>query len=94
MSFLQEPDLPGYTAKGNTMKRTDKPEIDDELREEYDVSKMKGVVRGKYAERYKQGSNIVVLAPDVAEAFPDEESVNEALRLLISVAKSASRKAS
>ena len=76
------------------MRKRSKPDDNDELREEYDLTQVKGVVRGKYAQRYKQGSNVVVLAPDVAEAFPNEELVNEALRMLINVAKSTSRKAS
>jgi hypothetical protein len=71
------------------MKRTDKTESKDELRQKHDLAKMKGGVRGKYAERGRQGSNVVVLAPDVAEAFPNADAVNEALRLLINVAKSA-----
>ncbi|MHB1455971.1 MAG: hypothetical protein ACYC0V_03545 [Armatimonadota bacterium] len=75
------------------MKKIDKPEMDD-LRQEYDPSKMTGLVRGKYADRYKAGTNVVMLAPDVAEAFPDEESVNEALRLLMKLAKSTSRRVS
>lgn len=41
---------------------------------------------GKYSQKYGQGTNIVVLSPDVAEAFPDSESVNEALRMLIKIA--------
>jgi hypothetical protein len=49
-------------------------------------------VRGKYAERYAAGSNVVVLSPDVAEVFPDSESVNEALRALIKIARQTSRK--
>ncbi len=57
---------------------------DREMLDEYDFSAEK---RGKYAERYEQGSNIVVLSPDVAESFPDSESVNRALRALISVAR-------
>jgi len=73
------------------MKRTDKSEINDELRVEYDLSKMEGAVRGKYAQRYKAGSNVIVLAPDVAKVFPNAEAANEALRLLISVAKSSRR---
>lgn len=73
------------------MKRTDRPEISDELRAEHDLSKMKGGVRGKYAERYREGSNVIVLAPDVAEAFPTAEAANEALRMLINVAKSTKR---
>ena len=48
-----------------------------ELREEYDFRRG---VRGKYAARYAEGSNVVVLDPDVAEAFPDAAAVNEALR--------------
>ena len=49
----------------------------DEMRAHYDF---RGGVRGKYAQRYAEGTNVVVLDPDVAEMFPDRESVNEALR--------------
>lgn len=63
-----------------------KDELNDDLRPEYDLSKLKNKVRGKYAERYEQGTNVVLLAPDVAQAFPDSDSVNKALRLLIEVA--------
>jgi hypothetical protein len=52
----------------------------DETRPHYDFS---GGVRGKYAARYEQGTNVVVLAPDVAEVFPDSAAVNEALRTLV-----------
>ncbi len=62
--------------------------VDDELRAEYDLSQLKGGVRGKYAKRYSEGTNLVLLAPDVAEAFPNDEAVNEALRLLMKVARS------
>jgi hypothetical protein len=48
-----------------------------EMRPEYDFSKG---VRAKYAARFREGSNVVILDPDVAEAFPSSESVNEALR--------------
>ena len=44
-------------------------------------------MRGKYAERYREGTNLVLLEPDVAAAFPDAQAVNEALRLLLKVAK-------
>ena len=71
------------------MKKQSNNEMEDDLRPEYDFSQMKNRVRGKYAERYKKGTNLVLLAPDVAEAFPDSESVNEALRLLLKVAKTA-----
>ncbi len=62
-------------------------ELEDEVRPEYDFSKMKGGVRGKYVERYKTGTNVVLLDPDVAQAFPTSESVNEALRLLIQISQ-------
>jgi hypothetical protein len=58
-------------------------EDEDDLRPEYDFSKMKGGVRGKYVERYRQGSNLVLLDPDIAAAFPDAKAVNTALRSLI-----------
>ena len=65
-----------------------KPETEeDELRPEYDLSQLKGRVRGKYAERYLKGTNLVLLEPDVAAAFPDARAVNEALRLLMKVAR-------
>jgi hypothetical protein len=73
-----------HAAKENIMKRV---EPEDELRPEYDFSELKGRVRGKYAERYRAGTNLVLLEPDVASAFPDAETVNEALRLLIKVAR-------
>ena len=61
-----------------------KPELDDELRPEYDMKQLlKGAVRGKYAEQYAEGTNLILLAPDVAEAFPNMEAVNEALRLVM-----------
>jgi hypothetical protein len=62
-------------------------EQQDELRPEYNFSQLKGRVRGKYAERYREGTNLVLLDPDVAAAFPDAKAVNEALRLLIDVAQ-------
>lgn len=60
---------------------------EDEMRPEYDLSKLKGRVRGKYAERYRSGTNLVLLESDVQEAFPDAEAVNEALRMLMEVAR-------
>ena len=61
---------------------------EDDLRPEYDLRELlKGGVRGKYAERYRQGTNIVVLEPDVADAFLNEKAVNEALRLVMQLAK-------
>jgi hypothetical protein len=63
----------------------------DEMRPEYDLSKLKFVGRGIYAERYRSGTNIVRLDRDVRKAFPDDESVNEALRVIAKAAKRASR---
>ena len=57
---------------------------DDDLLPEYDFT---GAVRGKYYERYRQGTNVVLLEPDVAQAFKDSESVNRALRLLLDLAR-------
>lgn len=61
--------------------------LEDDLRPEYDLSQLlKDGVRGKYAERYKAGTNLVLLEPDVAKAFPTAEKVNQALRLLMQAA--------
>jgi hypothetical protein len=59
----------------------------DDLRAEYDASLIRKGIRGKYAQRYAAGTNLVLLAPDVAAAFPDAKAVNDALRLLLAVAK-------
>jgi len=61
------------------MNKANRPE-DDDLRPEYDFASMKGGVRGKYAARLRKGSNLVLLEPEVAAAFPSAEAVNEALR--------------
>lgn len=60
----------------------------DDLRPEYDLRELlkKGVL-GKYADRYREGTNLVPLAPDVARAFPTPEAVNETLRLVIQLRK-------
>jgi hypothetical protein len=66
------------------MKKKYTSEMGDELRPEYDLHELlKGGVRGKYVARYRAGTNLVRLDPDVARAFPDEDAVNEALRLVI-----------
>jgi hypothetical protein len=61
-----------------------KEAVNPEMLDEYDFSKG---IRGKYAQRYATGSNVVVISPDVAELFPDSESVNEALRILVKIAQ-------
>src|SRR5215212_2061254 len=75
-----------HPGRESPMKR-DESEPEGEMRPEYDFSQVKGRVRGKYAERYREGTNLVLLDPDVAAAFPDAKAVNEALRLLMSVAQ-------
>ena len=61
-----------------------KTELNDELRSEYDMkSLLKGGTRGKYAARYRAGTNLVLLEPEVAKAFPNEKAVNDALKLVM-----------
>jgi len=64
----------------STKKATKRPEP-DEMRAEYDL---RGGVRGKYFAEYQKGTNLILLAPDVAKSFPDSEAVNQALRKVIS----------
>jgi hypothetical protein len=67
--------------KRNNMKRTQK---DPDMLEEYDFSKG---IQGKYAKKYREGTNVVVIEPDVAKFFPDHDSVNQALRSLTEIIK-------
>ena len=70
------------------MKKKSKDENTDELRPEYDLRELlKGGIRGKYADRYREGTNLVLLDHDVAEVFPTDKAVNEALRLVIRLTK-------
>ena len=72
--------------------KKDKIPDKDELRAEYKRSDFPGgLVRGKYAKRLKESSNVVVLRPEVAEAFPNEEAVNNALLSLIDIAHKTTR---
>ena len=66
-----------------------KKKTDSVLLPEYNFSKG---VRGKYAKRFAAGSNIILLAPDVVKLFPDSDSVNEALRVVVKVAKRSNKK--
>jgi hypothetical protein len=71
----------------NYMKK-DREAVRDELRAEYKRSDFpEGLVRGKYAKRLRDSSNIVVLRPEVAQAFPNEDAVNSALLSLIEIAQ-------
>lgn len=56
----------------------------DEMRPEYDLTKLKGRVQGKYVARYNNGTNLVALDDDIAKEFKDSEAVNTALRSLLS----------
>ena len=68
-----------------------KPTERDELRPEYKRSDFGKMVRGKYANRIAAVTNVVILDPEVAEAFPNDAAVNEALRSLINIAKASTR---
>jgi hypothetical protein len=61
------------------------------LRREYDLTKLRGGVRGKYYRRFTEGTNLVLLDPDIADAFPDAKAVNDALRVLVKVASNQVR---
>lgn len=66
------------------MKKVSKNKPDRDMLDEYDFSKG---IRGKYAKRFAQGSNVVVLSPDLAKIFPNSQAVNEALRALVDLAR-------
>ena len=71
----------------DSTKKVIETELEDELRVEYDFAQMSGGSQGKYADRCHSETNIVMLDPDVAQAFPTDAAVNEALRLLLQVAQ-------
>jgi len=70
------------------MNKKSKDDKSDDLRPEYDLRELlKDGVQGKYADRFQEGTNLVLLASDVAESFPNDEAVNEALRLVLKLTK-------
>ena len=71
------------------MKRASPRRFDDDLRPEYDLARLKGGVRGKYYRQAMAGTNLVLIDRELAEVFPDTESVNRALRLLVNTAEAA-----
>lgn len=71
------------------MKKASPKKTNDDLRSEYDLSQLKGGVRGKYYKEATAGSNLVLIDPELTTVFPDTESVNRALRLLADTAESA-----
>jgi uncharacterized protein len=77
----------------DSMRKKVKTEVDD-MRPEYDFVALKGGVKGKYAAQYRAGTNLVLLAPDVAQVFSNDEAVNKALRLLMELAKAQASRVS
>jgi hypothetical protein len=75
--------------KDATMKKRRSKRAAPEMRAEYDFS---GGVRGKYVDRYRRGGNVILLEPEVAAAFPDSKSVNDALRALLEIADRTSHR--
>jgi hypothetical protein len=75
------------------MRKQSAKTVDNSLREEYDLSRLKGGVRGKYYRQAIAGTNLVLIEPDLSNIFPDSESVNRALRLLADAAGEATARA-
>ena len=70
------------------MKKNSIPKQDDyDLKDEYDLSKMTILPKGRFAPERRIGKNVVILEPDIAQAFPDDKAVNDALRLVLKAAK-------
>lgn len=70
------------------MKKQSPTDMDDDLRPEYDLRQMlSGAEQGKYAERFREGTNLVLLEPDIAAVFPNEQAVNDALRLVVELTR-------
>jgi 16S rRNA A1518/A1519 N6-dimethyltransferase RsmA/KsgA/DIM1 with predicted DNA glycosylase/AP lyase activity len=68
-------------------KKPARKQADYELREEYDLAKITVLPKGRFDPKHRIGSNVVVLEPEIAKAFPDDKSVNEALRLILKATK-------
>jgi hypothetical protein len=69
------------------MKKASADRLDDDLRPEYDLSQLRGGVRGKYYRQAAAGTNLMLIEPELAEVFRDAQSVNRALRLLVDTAE-------
>jgi hypothetical protein len=87
--LISEIDFKLGLALANSMKKASAKKNNDDLRSEYDLSQLKGGVRGKYYQEATAGTNLVLIDPELANVFPDSESVNRALRLLADTAESA-----
>ena len=73
------------------MKKNIEHQNNGGMRPEYDFASMKGGVRGKHYGQYRKGTNVVLIEPDVAAAFPTEDAVNEALRGILGTARAVRR---
>jgi hypothetical protein len=73
------------------MKKASEQEMNNDLRPEYDLSQLKGGVRGKYYRKATAGTNLVLIEHELADVFPDSESVNRALRMLVNTATAVAR---
>jgi hypothetical protein len=73
------------------MKKNIEHRSNGDMRPEYDFASMKGGVRGKHYGQYRKGTNVVLIEPDVAAAFPTEDAVNEALRGILGTARAVRR---
>jgi hypothetical protein len=76
-------------ASDDSMKKESAVKRGDDMRKEYDLSKLEGGVRGKYYRQATAGTNLAMIEPDLAKMFPDSAAVNRALRLLAEVSESA-----
>ena len=79
--------------KTDSIKKQSDNNDDYELKDEYDFSKMTILPKGRFSPERRAGKNIIVLAPDLAKAFPNDDAVNEALRLLLRVAQMPAKSA-
>ena len=73
------------------MKKNTEHRSNGGMRPEYDFASMKGGVRGKHYGPYRKGTNVVLIDPDVAAAFPTEDAVNQALRGILGTARAVRR---
>ena len=82
---LSAPDEQPAVSEGSMKKVIE--DFSDDLRPEYDFASMKGGVRGKYAKHFRAGTTLVLLDPEVAQAFPNAAAVNDALRAVLHMKK-------
>ena len=80
--------------KDSIKKQNNKNDDDDyALRDEYDFSEMTILPKGRFSPERRAGQNILILAPDLAKTFPNDDAINEALRFLLRVAQMPAKSA-